>query len=155
MLFLVSSNAKIFSRCLLFPISTYWAWIIIWQNHRENQCGFPHSPTFVFLVVLWKQRFFVFCFLHMLESKSEVSTVYYREAIKSRSMLSGFILSFTSGPPPTSPCALDVTGICPLGYRGGNREPRLPQGPPLLPISLHYIKICPFAMCFWDLLNLW
>lgn len=52
--FLVSCNAKISSRCLLFPISTYWTWITIWQTHRENQCGFPHSPTFVFLIVLSK-----------------------------------------------------------------------------------------------------
>lgn len=42
---------RFFSRCPLFPISTYHTWIIIWQWNRENPCdqrGFPHSPTFVF-----------------------------------------------------------------------------------------------------------
>lgn len=37
----------------------------------------------------------------MPESKSEVSTICHGEAIRSRSMLSGFILSFMH----TSPCA--------------------------------------------------
>lgn len=76
-----------FSRCLLFPISTYCTWIIIWQSHRENQYGFPHSPTFLSFWHFFENKELK----KMLESKDKISTIYHREATKNRFMLSKFI----------------------------------------------------------------
>lgn len=145
---LVSCNAKIFSRCLLFPISTYWTWIIIWQSHRENQCGLPHSPTFVFLIVLLGKK-----------KKEDFKKLCLNPRVKYQPYAMGKPLG-------ADPCLvvlfypscthLPVLGCCwnmLLGYHKEDCEPHLPQHPPHPSYFSPLHEICPFALCFWDLLH--